>query len=202
MRQLAIRALNEAGYTTLSAANGDEAVKICGEYAGEIQLLLTDVVMPNMSGRVLSQKIAILRPSIMVLYMSGYTDDAIVHHGVLDPGTPFLGKPFTAADLAHKVRVLLDNKVMDRRTVASMDDMVSDGTKLDIKALRALPPGFLDKMRKAVVAAHYDEIMSLIDSINISFPDLAATFGHMMSLFDYEGLRNIMERAKEEKING
>ena len=75
---------------------------------GAIALLLTDVVMPQMSGRELAERLAKTSPKLKVLYMSGYTDDAIVHHGVLDPGTRFIGKPFAAVELTRRVREVLD----------------------------------------------------------------------------------------------
>jgi len=108
VRNLAKRILGAAGYTVLTAANGGEALLTCEQHAEEIHLVLTDVVMPQMSGRVFIERIAKLRPGVKVLYMSGYTDSAIVHHGTLDAGTMFIGKPFNAADLTRKVREVLD----------------------------------------------------------------------------------------------
>ena len=108
VRRLACRALEGRGYKTLLAAGADEALRVCEGYAGEIHLMLTDVVLPLVSGRELARRVAALRPRMKVLFMSGYTDDAIVQHGVLDAGTPFLQKPFTPRSLAEKVREVLD----------------------------------------------------------------------------------------------
>jgi two-component system, cell cycle sensor histidine kinase and response regulator CckA len=108
LRKVAERSLEGAGYRVLTASDGDEAMLTSARYPGDIHLLLTDVVMPRMSGRTLAQELAKARPAMKVLYMSGYTDDAIVHHGVLDAGTHFLAKPFTAADMTRKVREVLD----------------------------------------------------------------------------------------------
>jgi two-component system cell cycle sensor histidine kinase/response regulator CckA len=110
VRRLACRALEAQGYTVLSAAGAREAIRLCEEHAGKIHLMLTDVVMPGVSGRDLARSAAAIRPSLKVLFMSGYTDDAIVHHGVLDAGTPFLQKPFTPCSLAQKVRWVLDTR--------------------------------------------------------------------------------------------
>ncbi len=100
--------LEMSGYTVLEARHGAEAVEVANRHAGPIHLLVTDVVMPQMSGRELAQRLATLRPDLKVLYMSGYTDDAIVRHGVLASGIAFLSKPFTPDALALKVRELLD----------------------------------------------------------------------------------------------
>jgi two-component system, cell cycle sensor histidine kinase and response regulator CckA len=111
VRELAVGALREQGYAVLEAANGDEALRVAAEHGGrEIHLLLTDVVMPRLGGKQLAEQLSGVRGWTKVLYMSGYTDDAIVHRGVLDPEVAFLQKPFTGAALARKVREVLDTK--------------------------------------------------------------------------------------------
>jgi PAS domain S-box-containing protein len=109
VRAMAKRLLKQQGYRVLEATNGEEALRVIQEQAGEeIHLLLTDVVMPQMGGKELADQLKILRPDIKVLYISGYTDNAIVHQGVLNPGTHFLQKPFSIKTLSHKVRDVLD----------------------------------------------------------------------------------------------
>jgi nitrogen-specific signal transduction histidine kinase/ActR/RegA family two-component response regulator len=100
--------LEMSGYVVLEARHGAEALEVSRAHPGVIHLLVTDVVMPQMSGRELAQRLATLRPELKVLYMSGYTDDAIVRHGVLAAGIAFLSKPFTPDALALKVREVLD----------------------------------------------------------------------------------------------
>ena len=111
VRNLTKRVLESAGYTVLTASGGGEAVPAAERHREIIHLLLTDVVMPRMSGRELATHLRAVRPQLRVLYMSGYTDNAIVHHGVLDAGTHFIGKPFSAADITRKVREVLDTQV-------------------------------------------------------------------------------------------
>ena len=111
VRDLSARILRELGYTVIEASNGEEALAISRERAnGELQLLLTDVVMPQMSGKLLTDMVKAARPGIKVLFSSGYTDNALVHHGSLEPGTAFLQKPFSPGALARKVREVLDKK--------------------------------------------------------------------------------------------
>jgi len=113
LRRFAKRALETAGYTVLTAAGGNEAIAACAQYDGDVHLLLTDVVMPEMNGRELAQELLKMRQRLKIIYMSGHTDNAIVHHGVLDPGTQFLGKPFTGNDVTRKVREVLDQATAD-----------------------------------------------------------------------------------------
>jgi CheY-like chemotaxis protein len=108
VRVLARDVLKAQGYTVVEAQHGREALRIAEQYAGPIHLLLTDVVMPEMNGRDLVEQLAPLRPSMAIIYMSGYTDTVVVHHGGLDPGAAFLQKPFTPSALLGKIRQLLD----------------------------------------------------------------------------------------------
>jgi two-component system cell cycle sensor histidine kinase/response regulator CckA len=107
VRALACELLKGAGYTVLEARHGSDALDIAQRYHGSIHLLLTDVVMPGMGGRELAGRLGPRRPQMKVLYMSGYTTDAIVHHGVLDEGEAFLPKPITASALLSRVREVL-----------------------------------------------------------------------------------------------
>jgi PAS domain S-box-containing protein len=111
VRDMAKEILLESGYQVLEAKHGPEALGVAEKYHGPIHLMLSDVVMPQMSGRELAERLALLRAEMKVLYMSGYTDDAIVHHGVLDEETAFIEKPFTPDGLARKVRAALNAMV-------------------------------------------------------------------------------------------
>jgi CheY-like chemotaxis protein len=108
VREVVREILETTGYDVLVARHGAEALQISNAFEGPIHLMVTDVVMPQMSGRELAQHLAALRPDMRVLYMSGYTDDAIVRHGVLDSGIAFIAKPFTPDALAIKVRQVLE----------------------------------------------------------------------------------------------
>ncbi len=108
LRRLACRVLDPAGYAVLAAATGEEALRLLEEHQQPIHLLLTDLVMPGMSGRHLAEHLALTHPALKVLYMSGYTSDTLVRHGVLEAQVAFLSKPFTAVSLLQKVREVLD----------------------------------------------------------------------------------------------
>ena len=108
VRELTNTILVNCGYTVLVAENAAAVAKICEQHGNSIDLLLTDVVMPGISGREVASQVSARWPNIKVLFMSGYTENSIVHHGVLDSGTHFLAKPFTPTALANKVREVLD----------------------------------------------------------------------------------------------
>jgi PAS domain S-box-containing protein len=108
VRDMTKEILQENGYQVLEAKHGHDALLIAEQYHGPIHLMLSDVVMPQMSGRELAEQLTPLRREMKVLYMSGYTDDAIVHHGVLDEGVAFIEKPFTPNGLASKLREVLN----------------------------------------------------------------------------------------------
>ena len=108
LRDLSSSILSQSGYKVLTASTPEEGIKICESNHRDIRLLVTDVVMPRINGRQLAERILKLCPKIRVLYISGYTDNAIVHYGVLDPGLWFLAKPFTLSALVEKVREVLD----------------------------------------------------------------------------------------------
>ncbi|MGZ8392352.1 MAG: PAS domain-containing hybrid sensor histidine kinase/response regulator [Gemmatimonadales bacterium] len=109
VRSLTCRVLRTYGYTVLEAENGGEALLIAEQHPAPIHILLTDVVLPRMSGRKLAERLVRASSTLRVLYMSGYTDGAIVNHGALEPGTAFIQKPFTPEGLAQKLREVLDS---------------------------------------------------------------------------------------------
>jgi CheY-like chemotaxis protein len=109
VRKIVARMLESAGFVVLTASSAAEAEQAAEDYGRPIHLLLADVVMPQASGRELLERLQKRYPAIRVLYMSGYTDEVIVQHGVKTFGMAFLSKPFTRADLTRKIRAILDN---------------------------------------------------------------------------------------------
>ena len=108
VRNVARQVLERHGYTVLEAPSAEAALDIATRYSGTIHLLLTDVVMPGLNGRELASRLADLRPDARVIFMSGYTDDAVTRHGVLEPGSAYVQKPFTPEAIARRVREVLD----------------------------------------------------------------------------------------------
>jgi PAS domain S-box-containing protein len=126
VRALATEILKQQGYRVLSAINGEDGLRRFKEFDGAIDLLITDVVMPRMSGRELAENVALIRPETRILYMSGFTDDAIVRHGVLDDGVFFIQKPFSPDALALKVRTVLDHLPAPTLPVHLKDSLTSE----------------------------------------------------------------------------
>ncbi|MGC2735405.1 MAG: PAS domain S-box protein [Candidatus Acidiferrales bacterium] len=112
VRELAREYLELTGYTVIAAEDGHTALELAAMHVGPIQLLMTDVVMPGISGRELAGRVKTIRPEIKVLFMSGYTDQAVVHHGILDTDAALLQKPFTMAALAAKLREILSTEMV------------------------------------------------------------------------------------------
>jgi DNA-binding response OmpR family regulator len=111
VRHLASGVLQKQGYEVLSASNGQDALHVARAHRGSpIRLVITDVIMPLMGGKVMAEWLTGTYPGLKILFTSGYTDDAISHHGVLEAGVEFLPKPYSPAALARKVRELLDEK--------------------------------------------------------------------------------------------
>jgi two-component system cell cycle sensor histidine kinase/response regulator CckA len=109
LRELGREILEEHGYKVIEASSATAALAGLARHAGSLDLILTDLVMSGMSGRELADQVTRMRPGTKVLFMSGYTDDALGHHGVLDAGTAFVEKPFTIDGLLRKVRDVLDS---------------------------------------------------------------------------------------------
>jgi two-component system, cell cycle sensor histidine kinase and response regulator CckA len=109
IRELASRVLVRYGYAVLTASGGDEARSLCEKHEGEIDLLLSDVVMPGMSGPKVAEMLTAMRPAMKVVYMSGYSDEAVARHGGMAHDTPFLQKPFTPERLHNKILEVLSN---------------------------------------------------------------------------------------------
>jgi two-component system cell cycle sensor histidine kinase/response regulator CckA len=118
VRELGECTLAELGYVVIVATNGAHAVELAAATTQRIDLLVTDVVMPGMNGREVAARLAATRPGVKQLFMSGYTDDAIVRHGILQSQVPFLQKPFTPSDLARKVRLVLDGAAVGAASAA------------------------------------------------------------------------------------
>jgi CheY-like chemotaxis protein len=108
VRSMTAMALKMSGYEVLTAANGGEALLLCERYESNIELLLTDVMMPQMSGQELSTKLLKLRPATRVLFMSGHSENASIHHGVIKDGTDFIEKPFSPQAITQRIREVLD----------------------------------------------------------------------------------------------
>jgi CheY-like chemotaxis protein len=110
--------LEALGYRVLTASNGEDALETAAAHSGRVDVLLTDVVMPRTGGRELAERLTQVRPGLRVIFMSGYTADTMLRQGIADTGRPFLQKPFTAQQLAKKIRDTLDGNYPTVRPAA------------------------------------------------------------------------------------
>ena len=129
LRKLAQAFLESNGFRVLSAPSGEAAVEVAARHSGHFDLLLTDVVMPGMNGRVLAEQLSLRQPGLNVLFMSGYTDSFIAGHGVLQQGTNLLHKPFTEEMLISKVREVLDSAKKAKPSLKAELDPVLSGSR-------------------------------------------------------------------------
>ena len=208
VRALACRVLREHGYTVLEFGHPEDALRLASGHEGPIHLLLTDVVMPGMSRRELAERLSPSHPGVAVLYISGYTDNAIVHHGVLDAGTPFLQKPFNALTLTRKVREVLDASLPGELVEQSH-------THLDVQSLRAgvevpetpavslthesvtgLPADLVAEMREATINADIDRLNKLIDRVETHDAQVAAALRALANRYQNDALLDLFDAGE------
>jgi|GEM_PF-1936176 signal transduction histidine kinase/FixJ family two-component response regulator len=188
LRKVAQRALESVGYTVLQASEGGEALLAASRHKGEIHLLVTDVVMPKMSGRALAQELTRQRPSLKVLFMSGYADNFVAQGDHLGRVDEFIGKPFTAAELALKVRKVLDGeKVVPPPT--------SEGAGEGDEGAWTLPREVAERLRRAVASARYEEVSAIVEELSGKTPGLAARLRDLAGFFDTEGILGLLGRV-------
>jgi two-component system cell cycle sensor histidine kinase/response regulator CckA len=185
------RSLASEGYTVLAADGGESALRLAAEHGGDIHLLLADVVMPRMGGKALASELTRQRPGIKVLYMSGYLDQTLLPHGALDPAAPLLGKPFSASDLIHKVREVLDEGMRGAVAECTSAPLAASPAAAPLQ-LTELPRATVFRLLHAVSAAHHDELVELLESIRAAHPQVAARLSSLVERFDYEGIRALL----------
>jgi CheY-like chemotaxis protein len=185
----------------LVASDGEDALQVSAGHMGDIHLLLTDVVMPKMGGSELAHALQAASPSLKVIYMSGYTDDAIINHGVLKTGMSFIGKPFTEDNLIRKVQEVLSGAIVEVVDQVEVIEAPNQERKGDIDPparifgkdkLGALPVVLLDRLREAVIAARYDEILEIAETARAIDAESGDSLARMAESFDYDGMRELL----------
>lgn len=196
VRNYACEVLESLGYTTFGAKSPGEAFEISEGYDGAIHLLLTDVVLPMMDGKSLFEKLHSARPQMLVLYMSGYADDAIVHHGVLDSGVHFIQKPFTVDGLAKKI-----SQVFGRADPVSADESYTDkSSPQEMQAdevkerLATLPAELLQELNRAALEAGRAGAVTVVDEIGRFDEELAELLRAWINRFRFDRIVAITEK--------
>jgi PAS domain S-box-containing protein len=196
VRDYACEVLISLGYNTIAAKDPHEAIFLSERHSGVIHLLLTDVVLPVMDGRSLFERLHPERSEMRVLYMSGYTDDAIVHHGVLETGVHFLQKPFSFNSLAKKV-----GEALGRRDLIMGEDLFSEATAsheidedLAFNSLAELPEELLDQLSRAAVEGNMSRMSEAVERIRERDEAFAAVLRSWLERFRFEKIVRFVEK--------
>jgi PAS domain S-box-containing protein len=198
VRNFTCSALEELGYSVLKASDPVEATAICEQYQDEIDLMLTDVVLPQMDGRSLYERLVLQRPRMNVLYMSGYTDDAIVNHGVLEEGVHFLQKPFSTNALATKIGAVFgglgpqpaNGTPLEATTDAEM------GEEAMRERLSALPQELTAGLRRAAEEASRSKTSHILERIRERDAGLAAALTGLVRRFRFDRIIELTRQSE------
>jgi two-component system cell cycle sensor histidine kinase/response regulator CckA len=207
VRNLVKKILSNVGYTVLSAESGSEALKILNQDERRVQLVLTDIVMPEMSGEKFSQHLLKLFPHIKVIFMSGFADSAVQNNEIdHDQVISIIGKPFSAADLTHKVREVLDGVIpskIEKNEKMIITHKTRNNRVIPLKKLQLLPIKIYKDLRQATLAARYDDLVQIIEKIHSIDTNLAEILYQLVDEYNYDGILDLIdEKGGGEKSDG
>jgi two-component system cell cycle sensor histidine kinase/response regulator CckA len=197
VRNLVKKILSNVGYTVLSAASGPEALQILNQDEKQVQLVLTDIVMPEMSGKKFSEHLLKLFPKMKIIYMSGYTDNAIQNNEIYkNQIISIISKPFSTADLTHKVREVLDgvmlSKIEKNEKIVLTHKTRKNGVILQ-KKVPLLPIKIYEDLRQATLAARYDDLVQIIEKIHSIDINLAELLYQLVDEYNYDGILDLID---------
>ena len=195
VRNLAARTLRSVGYDVIVAPDGRAALRQCETLPGPIHLVVSDVVMPVMGGEELAERLAIIRPTTKILFMSGYTGTSFRRQPLLDPQTNFLEKPFVMDDLLRKVRHLLDLGSPSGTGANERADDAARGARAEEEAVElhsAIPPDEWEELRKAATSARYDDLVGIVDRLGTAWPRVAQELRSLIDGFEYDRLLQLL----------
>ena len=192
VRNLAARALRSAGYEVIVACDGIEALRVAETWAGHIDLVLTDVVMPGLGGEELAVRLGQWRPATGVLFMSGYTDTAFRREGVVDVPRNFIQKPFVISDLLLRVRRALDARA-GAPDVGGACEPIAQPAGAVLPVVVDVPLELAARLRRAAVAARHDELLGLLQSNRGVLADGAESLIASVQRFDYDELLSVLD---------
>jgi CheY-like chemotaxis protein len=191
VRELARKVLRNAGYTILEAAHGRDALAVAQQFSGPIDLLLTDVVMPQMGGRELAEQLGQVRPQIKVLFMSGYTDDAVVRHGLLMAKVDLLAKPFSPLKLAAKVREVLEKP---RVAPSELPQPYYQGAHDVLKRTLETGQGAVNTRSFAHAMVAQGNVLAMMGDLGAAIDEIARGLEIFQALGDRSNQASLLER--------